>query len=186
MSRNTDDGSRILEIAANGVISTPKKVDLRSLGCPDWLASKVEGAREVRRAAPAAPAPPKIRADSVAAMRKLFHIMAAPLLKQTKRELPYPAPYTYDSLRQHMDVCSAMMDCAYATADTVEDLLDNWPEDEENSRAMKRDLHNAFRAAHRETVEALSQTLDRMAVAHLHLAKVTNKVMSKGNGGNDN
>src|SRR5260370_2197476 len=60
--RNTD-GSQI-EVAANGHLSTPKKVDLRSLGCPDWLASKVEGAREVRRPAPAtlAAAPLKITA----------------------------------------------------------------------------------------------------------------------------
>jgi len=179
----TTDGNRI-EVAANGHISTPKKVDLRSLGCPDWLASKVEGAREVRRAAPATP--PSVTQETVDLMRRANRAIAKPLIAQTKREHPYDAPYSYASLRQHMETCASMTECAWSVADTVEDLLNSWPEDDENSRALKRDLHKKFRDAHREVYSSLEALSTRIAETMLHLSKVTNKVMSKGNGGDDN
>jgi len=181
----TTDGNRI-EVAANGHISTPKKVDLRSLGCPDWLASKVEGAREVRRAAPAAPAPPKVTAvtDAAGMLRRAAQAMARPFINQVKRDLPYPAPYDYATLRMHLEKCSELTECAYSIADTVDDLLDSWPDDD--SRAKKRDLHRAFVMAHRGSIEALSDASIRLVQTMAHLTKVTNKMMSKGNGGDDN
>jgi len=47
----TRDGHR-LEVAANGrVVPASEPINLRSLGCPDWLAQKVENSKVLRRAA---------------------------------------------------------------------------------------------------------------------------------------
>lgn len=55
------------EIAANGHI-VPPTINLRSLGCPDWLASKVERSREARALRENAPAPKPTTTDE--ALRK--------------------------------------------------------------------------------------------------------------------
>jgi hypothetical protein len=185
----TSDGNRI-EVAANGHISTPKKVDLRSLGCPDWLASKVE-AREVRReqapvrTASSSASPAEVEFMRLR-MRTAGNLRVLDLYRALKREHPFNPPYDYASLQTHMEVCASMAECAYATADTVEQILDNWPEDDEdNSRSRKRDLHRTFREAHSGSFEALSQACNRIAETMFHLSKVTNKTTSTGNGSSD-
>jgi len=133
---------------------------------------------------------PAFAPDVVALMRQARQAMNREFINQAKRAHPYPAPYDYATLRMHLDTCSAMADCAFATADTIEDLLDSWPEDyEDDSRSFvmkKRALHYAFREAHRGSIEALSEAQTRIAVALLHLGRVTNKTSSKVNGGDDN
>ncbi|MGB7666640.1 MAG: hypothetical protein WBL66_05220, partial [Candidatus Acidiferrales bacterium] len=61
------------EIAANGHLVAPV-INLRSLGCPDWLASRVENAREQR----------SIRLRASAAMSKGY--VAEPTLDELQQK----------------------------------------------------------------------------------------------------
>ncbi len=181
-------GGDVIELAADGHIARSKKIDLRSLGCPDWLASKIE----VRRAAPAAPATTPVL--DVLQVRRANTAMAGPLIAQAKRDLEALslAPYSYDCLRQHLEQCSSMAEAAYSTADTIESLLDSWPDDDEEDNSgrsfvmqKRRDLHGALREAHKQSHVALGIACMRVAETMLHLGKVAAKVSSKGNGDSD-
>ncbi len=119
-----------------------------------------------------------------------------PYVQEFKRALealssPYPEPYTYDFARKHMELCSAMAESAWATADTLENVLDQWPEDddENDSRSFamtqKKKRHRAFRDAHREAHTSLEAACRQIATTMLHLSRVTNKTSSTGNGDSD-
>jgi len=140
--------------------------------------------------------PVEFPVDSVMLFRQALQSNARVLINETKRKLealsaPYAAPYNYDSLRQHLEMCSSMSECAYATASTVEDLLDNWPseDDENDSRGVSgkiRTAHQAFRAAHRQSHVALGIASMSLAETLLHLGRVTNKTTSKNDHDGDN
>jgi len=127
-------------------------------------------------------------------IRRANTAMAAPVIAQTKRDLEALslAPYSYDSLRMHLEQASAMAECAHSICGTVEDLLDSWPEDDEEDNSgrsfvmqKKRDLHRALRESHKQSHVALGIACMRVAETMLHLGKVAAKVSSKGNGDSD-
>ncbi|SRR6266478_732015 len=186
------DGRRLNVVADKGKVrlvnSENEKINIRSMGCPGWLASKVE----VRRAAPAAPATTPVQ--DVMQIRRANTAMAGPLIAQAKRDLEALslAPYSYDGLRMHLEQCSSMAEAAYASAATIESLLDSWPDDdaEDNSgrsfvMQKKRDLHRALRESHKQSHVALGIACMRVAETMIHVGKVAAKVQSAGNGDSD-
>src|SRR6266446_3883085 len=111
------DGRRLNVVADKGKVrlvnSENEKINIRSVGCPEWLASKVE----VRRAAPAAPATTPVQ--DVMQIRRANTAMAGPLIAQARGDLEalsMSAPYSYGSLRQHLEMCSSLAECAYSAA----------------------------------------------------------------------
>jgi len=67
-----------------------------------------------------------------------------------------------------------MLECGSAIADTVESLLDSWPDEEEDDsmRSRKLDLHRKFRAMHRDFHSSLNEACNRLARAGLTSAKI--------------
>ncbi len=186
----TSDGNRI-EVAANGHVSTPKIVDLRSLGCPSWLADKVEARRAAAPARTSAPASPPFATvgsdleEVVTKFRKAAQLMGKDFLSlrgMTSATKDASGIYSYDSLRQHMQTAAELAEASYAIATTVDDLLGQWPgtdgdgafeDDSLRSRtAGDRKRHKEMHDMHKNVHRMLGEVCQLMAHTQLTIGQI--------------
>jgi hypothetical protein len=123
---------------------------------------------------------------AVKIFRRAARAMAGARIRKAARELPYPDPYDYACLEQHYAVISELATCACALNETVDDILSQWPEEEDNSRARREDPYPAdyqsgcrnFRAAHGRSLAALRCADEALAATREHLRQFIYKKKS--------
>lgn len=112
-------------------------------------------------------------------------LVRARMAAASLRETPYPAPYDYRSVQEHLRLAAEFCEAGFAMSDSANQILDSWDEadDEANSRG-KKDLYpydsdpddHAFRARHKASHESCRTACDAMAATQLAISRCVAKM----------
>jgi hypothetical protein len=158
--------------------------NLRLNGCPEHLITRAvaravaksaqtrSGKMGYSRKASVTVTPTADLSYKVGVLRKAARAMAQSLLEFAERDCPNCAGGGDDRyIREHVNLCAQFLEAGVATTETVEGILDNWQDEEDDSLRAKSPTYQSrrkkFRAMHRDFARMLEETCLNHAMTRL-------------------